>query len=80
MSAFFTDKLSYLLKNEKCYTIDVNLLVGVDEPVAFFELDTRNVSNEKSTIKFEMDKEEVKNMIDTLEQIKQKFDEVLSKW
>ena len=79
MSAFFTDKLSYLLKNEKCYTIDVNLLVGVDEPVAFFELDTRNVSNEKSTIKFEMDKEEVKNMIDTLEQIKQKFDEVLSK-
>ena len=79
MSAFFTDKLSYLLKNEKCYTIDVNLLVGVDEPVAFFELDTRNVSNEKSTIKFEMDKEEVKNTIDTLEQIKQKFDEVLSK-
>ena len=79
MSAFFTDKLSYLLKNEKCYTIDVNLLVGVDEPVAFFELDTRNVSNEKSTIKFEMDKEEVKNTIDTLEHIKQKFDEVLSK-
>ena len=51
---------------------------GVDEPVALLELDTRTVSNEPSTIKFEMNKEEVKNMLDTLEQIKNKFDETLS--
>ena len=43
-----------------------------------FELDTKTVSNELSTIKFEMNKEEIKNMLDTLEQIKSKFDEVLS--
>ena len=64
------------------YTFPHSLLnrwsVGVDEPVALFELDTKTVSNELSTIKFEMNREEIKNMLDTLEQIKSKFDEVLS--
>lgn len=46
--------------------------------MAIFELKTRTASDEPSSIMFEMNKEEVKSMKETLAQIKGKFDEVLS--
>ena len=51
---------------------------GVDEPVALFEIDTSTVSSTQKLAKFEMTTSETKNMVEVLNNIAQKFDEVIA--